>query len=339
KCWGLNSGGQLGLGDTTDRGDTVSNMGTALSFVDIGVDNTIISTATSKFHTCAVFGNNKVKCWGENSCYELGYGDTTKRGNTAGTMGDTLPINFGTSRYATKLTCGMDSACVILDNGDIKCWGSNRLKGLGHDDLVYHQGYNPDHMGDNLNVVPISGLDGVGDTTPVSVHSGAGHHCALLRDGAVVCWGSNGVGQLGIGSTVPEGVSQRSLVDLGTDRTAKQLTCGYDHTCVLLDDDNVKCWGGNIEGQLGVEDWDPRGVSENQMGDNPPFVSLSSTSKTLAVYGSMHRTCALLDDYTLRCWGGSSYGSMGIGTNTDNDWAYVGDEAGEMGDALVAVML
>jgi alpha-tubulin suppressor-like RCC1 family protein len=97
KCWGFNNGGQLGLGDTADRGDQPGEMGDALAAVSLGTAHTALAVATGNYHTCALLDDGLVKCWGHNN-YEytgagqLGLGDTATRGDQPGELGDNLPV-------------------------------------------------------------------------------------------------------------------------------------------------------------------------------------------------------------------------------------------------------
>ena len=102
------------------------------------------------------------------------------------------------------------------------------------------------------------------------------HTCALLDDDSVKCWGRNDYGQLGHGNTfsaatnVGEMGDNLRAVDLGPGRTAKMIDAGDYHTCALLDDDSVKCWGRNDYGQLGLGDTcEPRRRSRRD-GRRPP---------------------------------------------------------------------
>jgi alpha-tubulin suppressor-like RCC1 family protein len=92
KCWGRNSFGQLGLGDTNHRGNGAGQMGDNLLVVGLGNGRTATSIRAGGFHTCALLDNGSVKCWGRNSFGQLGLGDTNHRGNGAGEMGDNLPV-------------------------------------------------------------------------------------------------------------------------------------------------------------------------------------------------------------------------------------------------------
>ncbi|NPA91016.1 MAG: RCC1 repeat-containing protein, partial [Chloroflexi bacterium] len=79
-------------------------------------------------------------------------------------------------------------------------------------------------------------------THVIQVAAGGDHTCALLEDGRVRCWGANGSGQLGNGSTTSSSTPV-DVVNLGG--RAKAIATGWAHTCALLMDGQVRCWGRN----------------------------------------------------------------------------------------------
>jgi alpha-tubulin suppressor-like RCC1 family protein len=124
-------------------------------------------------------------------------------------------------------------------------------------------------------------------------------------------------------------------VDLGTGRTALALEASYLHTCALLDDGSVKCWGSNDGGRLGLGDLASRGDNPGEMGDALPAVNLGTGRTALALAVGQGHTCALLDDTVgVKCWGSNDAGQLGLGDTTRR-----GDDPGEMGDALPFVSL
>ena len=90
KCWGLNDSGQLGLGDTNNRGDEENEMGDSLLSIDLGSGKTARAISAGDRHTCAVLDNASLKCWGKNDSGQLGLGDTGTRGDGSGEMSDNL---------------------------------------------------------------------------------------------------------------------------------------------------------------------------------------------------------------------------------------------------------
>jgi alpha-tubulin suppressor-like RCC1 family protein len=144
------------------------------------------------YHTCVLVQNGGVKCWGRNAEGQLGYGDTTHRGDNAGEMGASLPyVALGTGRTAVSLISGGYHNCAILDNGSVKCWGYNAYGALGLGD-TNGRGDAANEMGDNLPAISL----GTGRSA-VQLSAGYQHTCARLDNGSVKCWGYNAAGQLG----------------------------------------------------------------------------------------------------------------------------------------------
>lgn len=169
---------------------------------------------------------------------------------------------------------------------------------------------------------------------------GAYHACAVLTDCTLKCWGYNLHGQLGQGHGESRGDRPNDMgsnlpaIDLGTRAHAVDVAAGESHTCALLSDGAVKCWGFNEGGQLGVGDVEDRGNEPGELGDALPVVDLGNGRRaTMLVAGGYHN-CAALDDGSLKCWGYNAAGPLGVG-DSDNR----GDESGEMGANLPAVAL
>ena len=132
------------------------------------------------------------------------------------------------------------------------------------------------------------------------------HTCAILDDDTLKCWGNNDYGKLGYGdSTNRFSPEATAVVDLGSGRTAKMVSAGAYHTCAILDDDTLKCWGNNGNGQLGIG-----GLTSSNSVD---FGS-GRTVKTASA-GNAH-TCAVLSDDSTWCWGKNSNGEVGEGSIT-----------------------
>ena len=124
KCWGSNYYGHLGQGDTVSRGDDPNEMGNNLKTIDLGVGRRVKLLSVGGTQTCALLDNARVKCWGQNTVGQLGYGDFDIRGDQTSDMGDNLPyVDLGTGRTVTALSSGSGHSCTILDNGRVKCWG------------------------------------------------------------------------------------------------------------------------------------------------------------------------------------------------------------------------
>src|SRR6266403_1766294 len=175
---------------------------------------------------------------------------------------------------------------------------------------------------DALTVTPANPTIGVGQTqqftasgalTPTAVAGGGFHACMRLPDGTVQCWGRNNFGQLGNGdgnladSSVP--VAVRGLT------TATRVVTGDSHTCALLGDGTVQCWGVGDDGQRGDGTRAPVDCSPGSCGSSTP-VRVGGITGAAAVIAGGYHTCALFGDGTAQCWGRDDEGQLGDGAVT-----------------------
>jgi E3 ubiquitin-protein ligase HERC3 len=216
KCWGSNTAGQLGLGNTNNIGDSSGEMGDSLAIVDLGNGRTAKAIATGDSHTCAILDNSHIKCWGRSNEGQLALvggkaGSGFQKGDSADEMGDDLDaIELGTGRTATAIAAGKFHNCAILDNSSIKCWGSNTAGQLGLGDASNRGDGNGNDidMGDNFPVVEL----GAGRTAR-GITAGDNQTCAILDNSSIKCWGSNTSGQLGLGDTSNRGDGSGEMGD------------------------------------------------------------------------------------------------------------------------------
>ncbi|KAG5189785.1 regulator of chromosome condensation 1/beta-lactamase-inhibitor protein II, partial [Tribonema minus] len=240
KCWGGGAEGQLGQGNTTDLSSPPS------SAINLGLGRTAKAIATGGYHTCALLDHSTVKCWGYGASGQLGLHSHDSLSSPANEA-----INLGLGRMAKAIATGTIFTCAILDDATVKCWGYGYYGQLG-------QGSTPD----DVSSPPVSAINlGLGRTAK-AIATGYNHTCALLDDSTVKCWGKGDFGQLGQGSTAHLSSPPVSAIHLGSNRTAKAIAAGAEHTCALLDDSTVKCWGFGFFSQLG------QGSTAN-LGDQP----------------------------------------------------------------------
>ncbi len=285
-------------------------------------------------HVCAILTTGEVKCWGNNDRGQLGLGDRENRGDHANEMGNHLPEVDLSMGQVDQLALGLQHTCALSGSVSLKCWGDNTYGQLGLlDDET--RGNDEDEMGWRLPYIDVS-ADMV--TYGISsIAAGAYHTCALLGNGSVTCWGRNDDGQLGLGHQESYGDdADESLhdirVDLGDGRKAYQITAGLAHTCALLDNATIKCWGNNDAGQLGIGSTFERGDNAMEMGRWLQEIEFGQyDGLPISVEAGATHNCARMDDGDLKCWGSNGHGQLGRG----HTWT-IGDEVIDMGNLFAS---
>lgn len=238
--------------------------------------------------TCVLLSDGSAKCFGANK-----YGQLGNSANNGADLANPTPTDVPLGGPATQITAGLIASCAVLADGSVKCFGSNSAGGLGIATNLGNSNPNP-----TPSSVPLG-------TTGVSTGVGFFHTCALLTGGFVKCFGSNYSGQLGNSTNV--GSSATNPPTVLSIPTATQVAPAQDHTCVLLDNGAVMCFGQNIQGELG----NSTGIGTTNAYPTPASVSLGAPATQIAT-GIFH-SCALLTGGSVKCWGGNYYGQLGSG--------------------------
>ncbi|MEC7280146.1 MAG: FG-GAP-like repeat-containing protein, partial [Candidatus Thermoplasmatota archaeon] len=210
-----------------------------------------------------------------------------------------------------KSSVGGNTVCAIDDNGDLKCWGSDQYGQLGTPGTAQL-----------LTSPPSTPIDlGPGRTAVAVDTGGIGQTCAILDNGDLKCWGNNDYGQLGDGTTTSRTSPSSTPVNLGAGRTAVAVSVGTYHTCAILDNGDLKCWGGDYHGQLGDGTTTVEGNYQTSRVLSPPStpVDLGTGRTAVAVDTNGVSTCAILDNGGLKCWGAGGNGMLGDGTTTSRN--------------------
>ncbi len=279
-------------------------------------------------HSCAVLVAGNVRCWGYGANGQLGYANTDTIGDDE-TPASVGPVNLGTGRTATAIATGDYHTCAILDDHSVRCWGYGGDGRLGYG--------NTNDVSDPSSVGPVN----LGGQGAQAITAGAAHTCAILDDRSVRCWGfggdsfPRGDGRLGYGNT--SNVADPSAVgpvNLGLGRKAVAISAGGAHTCAILDEHSVRCWGAANSGQLGYGNTNNIGSTPATTPDTAGPVSLGSGHTAVAISAGGAHTCAILDDASVRCWGFGASGQLGYG-NTSN----VGDTPSTTPDKVGPVIV
>lgn len=189
RCWGGNGHGEIGLIGVDTLGDDESPNSLAFN-VDFGAELRVSQVVTGWMHTCVLFDNGKVRCWGLGQHGQLGNGNTTDWGSTEErSVANQTDVRL--SGRAVQVAVGQYHSCALLESGQVVCWGDNEYGQLGLGNTV--------NMGDNETALEAANLGP--DTKALQIGAGDDHTCALLDTGSVRCWGANYYGQLGLGNT------------------------------------------------------------------------------------------------------------------------------------------
>ncbi len=265
-CWGYNGNGQLGDGTLTSR--------TAPVLVSGGL--VFSSIAVSDFFTCGLTTSGAAYCWGDNSSSQLGDGTTTSH---------IVPAPVAGGIAFAQLAVGSGHACGLSVTGTAYCWGDNTYGQLGDGTTVNRATPTPVAggvlfasvtpgfvhtcaltaagvaycWGDNSYGEPGNGTVGTAaQLTPAQVIGGvvfrslatgpdAELTCGLSASGAALCWGGNGAGQIGDGTTTNRGAPTAVAGALAF----ASVSAVRAHVCGLVATGVAYCWGDNIDGALG----------------------------------------------------------------------------------------
>ena len=295
-CWGRNKYGQLGYNTTNDVGDSeaISSYG----YVNLGGTATKITAGQN--HTCALMDTGKVRCWGLNSSGQLGYGHKKNIGD------DEQPWTQGDVQVGSPvidIVAGAYHTCALLNTGSVRCWGANAFGQLGYG--------NTTTIGDDEVPSSVAAPVNLSGGNVLQIAAGAWHTCVLLDTGNIRCWGLNSSGQLGYGTTTDASAPGG---DVNTGGKVLQVAAGSDHTCVLLESGNIKCWGYGEFGQLGY-------ASATALTSPPSAtVQLQGSTTAYQLTAGAYHTCALLGSGAVTCWGLNNNGQLGYGhTNNIGD--------------------
>lgn len=334
KCWGTSDFGQLGLGNNVGHGGGPGQMGANLPYVNLGIVVKEISAGAG--HTCALSFDAQIKCWGINDLGQLGYDDLNPRGDEATEMGaDLASVNLGPAFTATQISAGYAHTCALSSDGKVKCWGYNAFGQLGYEDTN-----NRGDISGALGVAALAPVDLGPGFTVTQVSAGVSHTCALSSNGIVKCWGSSSSGQLGHEDMVTRGDELGEMgaaldpIDFGLGFSVIQISAGGAHTCALSSNGEVKCWGNNESGQLGLGDEEHRGDNIGEMGSALLPVDLGPGVTATQIRAGVTHTCAHLAGGSVKCWGNNFLGETGLVYP-----AKYGNEPDEMGDNLPIVDL
>lgn len=272
---GDNSSGRLGTGSSASAVTSATQLTQAFPAP-------IVSIASGGAFSLALLNDGSVWSVGKNDKGQLGDGTTTDRATWAKIPGLT---------GVTKVSAGLRAAIALLSNGQVRTWGNGSLGQLGNGSTT-----------SSNTPVTVSGI-----STAVDIAGGNAMY-AVLSDGTVRSWGSGTNGELGNGTSGSSATSTVPVQVTGI-TTATAVQAGVGFGLALLQNGQIKSWGGNNVGQLGSGSF--------AASSTPVSVVNITTAKSIAAGGS--NGYALLGDGTVRSWGYSDRGQLGDGSAMGTD--------------------
>ena len=265
-CWGNNRDGELALGHTVAQPHP-----TAASTTE-----RFTSISSGVAHVCGVTSTGGLLCWGYNAFGQLSI--------TGGSR--SIPTQVSSVSNVKEVAAGGDFTCILNVTGAVSCWGSNAGQVLGL----------PANVAATPTPNPLSS-----SAVFTSISAGLRHACAITTAQQVYCWGDNGGGQLGIGTSEP---SSPAPTMIASSRLFTRVSAGGTHTCALTTVGEVMCWGTNVEGAVG-----PTAAA---IEPAPVSVPLSETARDVVAAKSGAYSCAVTTE-SVWCWGSNTSGQLGIG--------------------------
>jgi alpha-tubulin suppressor-like RCC1 family protein len=363
RCWGNAIQGQTGIDKTYMTGQSfdANSLGDedgefavtpSMLFLNGGSFISSLDLVAGDFFSCATVSGRSVRCWGQNDKGQLGDNNLGTNLENSSSVTSVQFSDTSNTLRSDKLVAGSNHVCAY-SNADNKfyCWGDNSMGQLGRESATatFAQPRENSAAGDRA-FVQIAGA-----TKLLDVKAGNAHTCAIVEEAGtnkMYCWGSNQYGQLGVVYTPAELNSDSFLgddtgemttmkaIDFGLDPDGVayypiDLALGANHSCALLNDRSLRCWGDNSEGQLG------RGVAVSNATDVGPAIDVG-TEQILKIKAGFTKTCVIQLGGLLKCFGDNIAASLGTGVPYGAVMGVsrerTGTDANDMGENLKPVL-
>ena len=242
------------------------------------------SVATGIYHTCAIFSDGSLWCWGSNNYGQIGKGDTQTPVITPTKVVLPTPNTWRQVSASSSFTCGLDTS------GAVWCWGINNWGQLG--------------TGDKTNLSIPTKLTFPNNEIISQIDTGGTITCALSQAGNLYCWGSNASGQLGTGDITDHHTP--ALVRHPQNLQWASIDTSSRHTCAIDTSSQLWCWGANTSGQLGT--------GSTLTSRTPQQVYSTGIAAWLEVETGWAHTCGLANTGKAYCWGYNNNEQIGSST-------------------------
>jgi alpha-tubulin suppressor-like RCC1 family protein len=252
---------------------------------------TFVAISAGEGFTCALTGSGAAYCWGSNVYGQLGVGSASGPEYCSGYACSRVPVPVSGGLTFNDLSAGASHTCGVTTSGAAYCWGDDQYGQLG--------------IGSTSSSAAPVAVSAAG-LTFASVSASGVYSCGLTSTGGAYCWGYNGGGQLGNGSTSPSSVP----VAVSGGLTFTEVGTGAGHTCGRDATGAAYCWGGNDYGQLGSGSQNPNSLVPVAVNGGLVFSGVD--------VGDSH-TCGVAAGGIAYCWGDNFAGQLGNGTTTQSN--------------------
>jgi alpha-tubulin suppressor-like RCC1 family protein len=305
-CWGANDRGQLGL-ERAPATCTATGIAVPCARTPEEVPRLtdVVDLVAGDEHTCARTAAGTVSCWGTNALGELG---NATSGDAPTPAPQAVMAGARLLRGARAIAAGAHHTCALRDDGAVLCWGSADRGQLGvlpvsrprspcggrcFEAAVAAPGY--------AGSAPVESEDaGLDASLDAALDASADARADVRTDARADASDARVDGAEAAVVALPPGV-------------AIAVAAGGAQTCVLLDDSTVRCWGSNRSGELGNGLVGEGGPAAAPVIASPGSATTNPLQRVSALASGAASTCALLDDRSLRCWGSSETGALGVG--------------------------
>lgn len=290
-CWGNNSQGQLGIGQSSPNGCGIEPPldPCAMSPTPITGGLAFKALTAGDSHTCGLTEGGLAYCWGRGSL--LG------TSSAPDVCGDFDPNPCARAPQAVEggftfaaIDAGGDHTCALTPEGAAFCWGENT----------------DGQLGDGTTASRTTPVAVAGGLTFMAIDAGGGHTCALTSSGSAYCWGFGEY--IGVSSPPDDcagefepGPCAMSPVAVEGGLVFERISGNSQHTCALTEDGAAYCWGDSEETGLGDGTQDP----------SPTPVAVAGGHTFVAITTGLSHSCALTQAGAAYCWGAGGDGELG----------------------------
>jgi len=274
-CWGRNFNGNVGVSGAVDRLPPTQIDYVGPGFVQINV---------ASLSACGLVASAEVYCWGDV------LGQDEFKPVKLSHFSNLDPVEIIVGKYFHQ--------CAIKSSGNLSCWSSGNIEHMGSNNGRGQLGSNNTTGGGPFDVIGLP-------SSVISVATGQEHSCALTDMRDVYCWGA---GQTLGQENIQDSYTPLKVGGFPVEREVVSLSAGTYHTCALLDNGSVMCWGMGTYGQLGN--------LKDESSQYPVFVDwIGGSKRAISISAAAGTTCAILNDNSMVCWGSGHQGQLGNGSS------------------------